>query len=190
MNLKEQQQLRRIRRGDIRSFETLFHAQYDGMYRYALSLLRNEPNAEEVVQDVFYNIWKNRESLRIHRSWQSYLFRSVYNNSMMILRKTRREHAMDEALLMDTPEGNPDPMQELQLAEIRERLALALEGMPARTREIFLMNRQDGLKYREIAEKLSVSVKTVEAHMGKALKVLRGSLEEFRPVNEQDHDET
>ena len=73
MVLKEQQQLRRIRKGDIGSFEELFRRFYQGLLGYARNLVRSDEVAEEVVQDVFYNVWKNRESLRITRSWQSYL---------------------------------------------------------------------------------------------------------------------
>jgi len=179
MVLKEQQQLRKIRKGDIEAFEILFHRFYSGLCHYAVSLVRKEEIAEEVVQDVFYNIWKNRDSLRIQRSWQSYLYRAVYNNSMMYLRKTRREYLMDDGIALE-PAGNaPDPSQLMQYNEALEQVTRILEDLPPRTREIFLMNRQEGLKYREIAEKLSISVKTVEANMGKALKALRTSLEKF-----------
>ena len=135
--------------------------------------------AEEVVQDVFYNIWKNRESLRITRSWQSYLYRAVYNNSMMYLRRTRREYPMEEGLVSGSDSGTSDPFEEMQFREVSDLVSKTIEELPERTRDIFLMNRQEGMKYREIAEELSVSLKTVEAHMGKALKVLRNSLEKY-----------
>lgn len=179
MVLKEQQQLRKIQRGDIDSFEKLFHRFYPGLCGYAESLAGKREIAEEVVQDVFYNVWKNRETLRINRSWQSYLYRSVYNNSMMHLRKKRREHPMD---IRNTPEhevDTPDPSEQMQFNEVSELVSRTLEELPEKTREIFRLNRQEGLKYREIAERLSISIKTVEANMGKALKALRNSLEKY-----------
>jgi len=179
MVLKEQQQLRKIRKGDLNSFEKLFYRFYPGMFSYAESLIKKEEIAEEVVQDVFYNIWKNRESLRITTSWQSYLYRSVYNNSMMYLRKRRRESLLDEAYLPEHPTGFPDPSEEMQYQEVTDLVSRTIEKLPARTREIFRLNRQEGFTYREIAEKLSISVKTVEANMGKALKALRSSLEKY-----------
>lgn len=179
MILKEQQQLRKIRKGDLDSFEKLFHRFYPGLCNYAVSLVRKEEIAEEVVQDVFYNVWKNRESLRIQRTWQGYLFRAVYNNSMMYLRKARREFLMDDGVMLENESDTPDPSQLLQLSEVTEVVSRTLEDMPERTREIFLMNRQEGLKYREIAERLSISIKTVEANMGKALKALRVSLQKY-----------
>ena len=179
MVLKEQQQLRKIRKGDLDSFEQLFHQYYPGLCGYAESLLGKPEVAEEVVQDVFYNIWKNRDNLNITRSLQSYLYRSAYNNSMMYLRKMRREHFLEDGFKTDVELDSPDPSQILQLNEVSELLAKTLEGLPERTREIFRMNRQEGLKYREIADRLSISVKTVEANMGKALRALRNSMEKY-----------
>ncbi len=145
----------------------------------AMSLLGKPEVAEEVVQDVFYNIWKNRETLRITRSVQSYLYRSAYNNSMMYLRKMRREFFLEDGNSTDQAVDSPDPAQALQLNEVSELIASTLERLPERTRQIFYLNRQEGLKYREIADKLSISVKTVEANMGKALKALRSSMEKY-----------
>ncbi len=179
MNLKEQQHQKKIQRGDINSFEKLFYRFYPGLCSYAESLVSKREIAEEVVQDVFYNIWKNKESLSINKSWQSYLYRSVYNNSMMFLRKMRREYPMDVGTFLDHDVDALDPSQLLQLNEVSELVSKTLEGLPERTREIFRLNRQEGLKYREIAEKLSIAVKTVEANMGKALKALRNSLEKY-----------
>jgi len=179
MILKEQQELRKIRKGDLESFEKLFFSFYPGLLRYAEMLVRKLEIAEEIVQDVFYNVWKNRESIRITQSWKSYLYRSVYNNSMMYLRKKRREVSLEEGLFPEKEGNSPDPFQELEFNEVSAVVSETISSLPERTREIFLLNRQEGLKYREIAERLSISVKTVEANMGRALKALRGSLEKY-----------
>ncbi|MCP4311823.1 MAG: RNA polymerase sigma-70 factor [Bacteroidetes bacterium] len=180
MILKEQHQLRKIRKGDIDAFEKLFFSFYPGLLRYAETLVRKSEIAEEIVQDVFYNVWKNRDSIRITQSWKSYLYRAVYNNSMMYLRKRRREFSLEESLFTEQEGDSPDPFQELEYQEVSAIVSDILGVLPERTREIFLLNRQEGLKYREIAEQLSISVKTVEANMGKALKALRSSLEKYR----------
>jgi RNA polymerase sigma-70 factor (ECF subfamily) len=182
MILKDQHQLRKLREGDIGSFEKLFHLHYKGMFGYSLSLVRSVEVAEEVVQDVFYNIWKNRESLRITHSWQSYLYRAVYNNSMMVLRKSRREFRLEDEMVPEMEGSSQDPSQEMQFQEVSDLVSVTLEGLPERTRQIFLLNRQEGLRYKEIAEKLSISVKTVEANMGKALKALKSSLQQYGEV--------
>jgi RNA polymerase sigma-70 factor (ECF subfamily) len=181
MILNDQRQLGKIRRGNIHAFEQLFHSYYQGMYAYALSLLHKPEICEEVVQDVFYNIWKNREAIRITKSWQSYLFRAVYNNSMMYLRKQQRERPLEEKLLQGTRDSE-DPHLILQYEEAEDLVSDVLEKLPERCRQIYLMNRRDGLKYKEIAQQLDISVKTVEANMGKALKALRKVLEKYGQV--------
>lgn len=179
MKLKEQHILRKIRKGDLNAFEELFHSNYPGMCSYSESLVKREDVAEEIVQDVFLNIWKNRENLKIVTSIHSYLYRSVFNNSMMYLRKMQRETRLDIRWAEDTRTG-ADPGEEMNARELDALIIYTLEGLPERTREIFSMSRYEGMKYSEIAGKLSISVKTVEANMGKALKALRDSVEEFK----------
>ena len=182
MKIAEQRTLNRIRRGDIKAFEELFHLYYPGMCSYAESLTKKEFIAEEVVQDVFYNIWKNKSELRITSSWQSYLYRAVFNNSMMYLRKAKREMSLDERWAESQVRASESPSDEMDAKELNAVILYTLQKLPDRTREIFKMNRFEGLKYKEIAEKLSISIKTVEANMGKALKALKSSLEEFSKI--------
>jgi RNA polymerase sigma-70 factor (ECF subfamily) len=178
MIIKDQILLAQLRNGDVKVFENLFHRNYSGMCKYAVSILKKDELAEEVVQDVFYNIWKNRRELEIH-NLQSYLYRSVYNNSMMILRKHKREIRLDESWAESQKHPSASPVETLDRKEIDDLVVSTLDKLPERTREIFTLNRFEGLRYKEIAEKLSVSVKTVEANMGRALKALRTSLGEY-----------
>ena len=86
---------------------------------------------------------------------------------------------MDERISLEPEVDTPDPYELMQLNEVSELVSRTLEDLPERTREIFRLNRQEGLKYREIAERLSISLKTVEANMGRALKALRNSLKKY-----------
>jgi RNA polymerase sigma-70 factor (ECF subfamily) len=178
MNLKDQYLLGRIKRGDIGAFEKMFHQFYPGMCSYAEKLVSQAPVAEEVVQDVFYNIWKNRDVFRVSTSLKSYLYRSVFNNSMMYLRKSKREVRMDKNTY-ELSDFAPGPVEEFEGNEVSDLINNTLENLPERTREIFQLSRFDGLKYKEIANRLSISVKTVEANMGKALRALKTSLDEY-----------
>ena len=179
MNLNDQYLLGKIKRGDIKAFEKLFHRFSPGMCSYAEKLTRQEVVAEEVVQDVFYNIWKNREVFKVTSSLKAYLYRSVFNNSMMHLRKNKHELAIDENKLFEPVDYSPDPEEELIADEANELIIQTLENLPERTREIFHLSRFEGLKYKEIASQLAISIKTVEANMGKALKALKTSLDEY-----------
>lgn len=180
MNTRDKRNLKKIREGNVKVFEKVFHQYYPGMCSYADSLVKKSEVAEEVVQDVFYNIWKNRADLDSIKSWQSYLYRSVFNNSMMYLRKAKKELTLNEQWADSQFESNENPSEEMDARELDAVLLLALQELPERTREIFNLSRFEGMKYREIADRLSVSVKTVEANMGKALRALRLSLDEFR----------
>jgi RNA polymerase sigma-70 factor (ECF subfamily) len=179
MKKAEKHTLNRIRKGDIKSFEALFHRFYPGMCLYAQSLLKNETIAEEIVQDVFYNIWKNRKDFQLRSGWQSYLYRSVYNNSLSYLRKNQKEVLFPENRDEMQESGNNDPYQEMNYRELNETISAVLDQLPERTGRIFKMSRFEGLTYQEIATRLKISVKTVEANMGKALKAFRLSLEEY-----------
>ncbi len=173
-----------LRNGDIRIFEELFHRYYPGLCIYAGSLLKRTDLPAEIVQDVFYHLWKNRNEITIRSSLKAYLYKSVYNQSMMHLRKTKREIRLDLDWAEKLPGSHPGPAEELDEKEAGQQINTTLSGLPERTRQIFMLNRMEGLKYREIAEKLSISVKTVESNMGKALKALRASLRESSFFNE------
>ncbi|MCF8225614.1 MAG: RNA polymerase sigma-70 factor [Bacteroidales bacterium] len=180
MNLKDRNALRRIGNGDIQAFEDLFHTYYPGMCSYAESLVKKQEVAEEITQDVFYNIWKNKGELKITISVQNYLYRSVFNNSMMHLRKIRKELSLDDQWAANTLRAEEQTTDGIDVRELNAIIVYTLQRLPARTQEIFNMSRFEGLKYQEIATRLSISIKTVEANMGKALKALRASLEDYR----------
>lgn len=179
MKINDRKILKDLRKGDIKAFESLFHHFHPGLSLYAINLLKDSTIAEEVIQDVFYNIWKNRNEFWLKTNWQSYLYKAVYNNCMMEIRKVKKEIRTDENW-MQKQEGNaPDPSGELEEVELSEAILKTLEIMPERTREIFNLSRFEGMKYKEIAKKLAISVKTVEANMSKALKTFRTSLKEY-----------
>lgn len=166
----------RIRKGDIKTFENLFRSSYVSLLRYAQSIVKDHDAAEEIVQDLFFRLWKDREKLAIESSLNGYLFRSVYNRCIHYLehRKVVAKYETDMAFFGE--ESPVTPVQQLQYSELQELIAQTLANLPGKCGEIFYLNRFEGLKYREIAERLSVSVKTVEANMGRALKEFRRAL--------------
>ncbi|HYW94816.1 MAG TPA: RNA polymerase sigma-70 factor [Bacteroidales bacterium] len=177
--IKERFILAALKRGDIKAFENLFHSYYPRLCRYAETLLKTEGLPEEIVQDVFYNIWKKRKELAIKISLKSYLYRSVYNHALMHLRKYKHEIRLDENWAVNQAGEMAGPMEKIDEKEISSLVSATLSTLPERTRVIFTLNRMEGMTYRDIAERLSVSVKTVEANMSKALKALRRSLNEY-----------
>jgi len=170
--------IRRIRQGDKQEFEKLFRSSYVSLVRYAKTILRDHDTAEEIVQDLFFRLWQDRSQLTIESSLNGYLFRSVHNRSLHFIehQKVVDRHAGEIAA---SAEETGEPVTEaIYYSELQSKVAKVLERLPERCSVIFRMSRFEGLKYNEIAEKLSVSLKTVEANMGRALKEFRKALAE------------
>jgi RNA polymerase sigma-70 factor (ECF subfamily) len=170
--------IRRIRQGDKQEFEKLFRSSYASLVRYAKTILKDHDTAEEIVQDLFFRLWQDRGNLTIESSLNGYLFRSVHNKSLHFIehQKVVDRHAGEIAASADQ---TAEPVTEaIYYSELQSKVARVLERLPERCGVIFRMSRFEGLKYNEIAEKLSVSLKTVEANMGKALREFRKALAE------------
>jgi RNA polymerase sigma-70 factor (ECF subfamily) len=166
----------RIRKGDVGQFELLFRSSYVSLVRYAKTLIKDHDTAEEIVQDLFFRLWKDKEKLNIESSLNGYLFRSVHNKCLHHIEHNRVVERHAEDMSNRQAESQESPSDILNYKELQEKVARILERLPERCGKIFTMSRFEGLKYTEIAEKLSVSVKTVEANMGRALKEFRKEL--------------
>lgn len=168
--------IRRIRNGDIGQFESLFRSSYASLVTYGTSILKDRDSAEEIVQELFYVLWRDRNKINIMTSLNGYLFRSVFNRCMHLIehQKIVQKHADEYRHHSRT--SFEDPVEIMKFKELNEKVAMIIERLPDRCARIFCMNRFEGLKYNEIADQLSISVKTVEANMGKALKEFRKEL--------------
>jgi RNA polymerase sigma-70 factor, ECF subfamily len=176
--IRDNEIIGRIRLGDVNQFEVLFRSSYVSLVKYALTLIKDHDTAEEIVQDLFFRLWQDREKIKIESSLNGYLFRSVHNRCLHFIDhlKVIERHTQEMAFNQDS--GAESPAEVLQYKELQTKIVRTLEKLPERCGMIFCMNRFEGFKYSEIAEKLSVSIKTVEADMGKALKAFRKTLAE------------
>lgn len=170
--------IRRIREGDTGQFESLFRSSYVSMVRYARVIVKDHDTAEEIVQDLFFRLWQDRKKLNIESSLNGYLFRSVHNRCLHYIEHLKVVEKHAEEILAGQHERQENPAEILQYEELQQRIAKILGRLPERCGQIFYMNRFEGLKYSEIADKLSVSIKTVESNMGRALKEFRKELSE------------
>lgn len=172
--------LARIREGDIKAFEDVFRRYYSPLCWYAMSITGSMEAAEEIVEELFYGFWKNRQSLPLFRSMKSYLYAAVRNQSFQYcehqeVRNKYREFVLSgEGRIQDI-----DPQEQMEYQELKSLIDITLTRMPERRLRIFRMHRMEGKKYAEIASRLSLSVKTVEAEMTKALKTLRKEIENY-----------
>lgn len=161
---------------DGRAFETLFHRHYDRLCRHVRGQFPCSHRAEEIVHDVFIKLWCNGGQVTIQSSFGSYVQAAVRNQSIDYLRRSRRRPVVSCELDQEFDSDYHDPFTQLAGSEMADRIDAAIEQLPPRGREIFLLSRDQGLKYREIADKLGLSIKTVETHMRRSLISLRAAL--------------
>ncbi len=169
----------RTRKDDISAFEILFKKYYAGLVNYAYSFTKDIDAAEEIVQEFFYNYWKNRKDINIKFSVKSYLYRAIRNNSLKYIEALGVRKRYADRVLNASKDLRGYESTEIELAELNDMIEDALNELPERCGQIFRLSRFEGLKYEEIADQLSVSVKTVEANMSKALKFLRVRLGKY-----------
>jgi len=166
---------------DKASFEALFHSQYSKLCGYANTFLKDADASEEIVQEVMFRIWVNRDSLDITTSVNSYLFRAVRNSCMNLVKHAGIRDKYKTWNESREPGSTMSPEDQMIVSELEQKIREAIDHLPMERRKVFVMSRYDGLTYVEIAAKLGLSVKTVENQMGRALKSLREELAEYLP---------
>lgn len=172
--------LARIKEGDIKAFEELFRHYYSPLCWYATGIIDNLDVAEEIVDELFYTLWKKRESIQVFNSIKSYLYGAVRNEALEYCEHLQVRNRYREKILADGDKRiNPTPQEQMEYSELQKFINKVLEQLPRRRFMIFKMHRMDGKKYAEIASSLSISVKTVEAEMTKTLKTLRTEIEKY-----------
>lgn len=169
-----------IASGDIRSFEVVFRLYYAPLVVFAMRWITDRDEAQSIVQDVFVGFWEKRSVLNV-RSLVAYLRVSVRNRCMNVLKHRQvvydyERKQCDGMLSVSHWDDETDEQDNYQMQILQK----AIENLPEQRRKVFLLSRVEGKKYREIAEMLNISPKTVEAHMGKALQFLRTSLSSLR----------
>ncbi len=173
----------RIRMGDEQAFELLFRIYYIRLCGYANKYLNNPDEARDVVQEVFIKIWENRSEIDPEESLRAYIFKITGNNSINRLRHRKVESKYNDIYKLVYVDNREITSHESLIAhELTGYLNEAKSKIPPKCRKIFDLSRMEGLKYSEIAETLNISVKTVEAHMSKALTILRYELRDYLKI--------
>ena len=174
-NLNEKQRLIDLAKGDATALKDLFFAYHPQLFRKIYSIVRNQNLADDLSQQVFIRLWEKRNSLKIESNFAAYLMKMGANEALGHLRRQKAEiiPLNDQLDLKASAE-----MADASVREAEQALKIndAIDLLPTRCREIFLLSRRQHLTYQEIANTLSISKKTVEVQMGKALMILRKSL--------------
>ncbi|MHB1265778.1 MAG: RNA polymerase sigma-70 factor [Gemmatimonadaceae bacterium] len=174
-----------LRRGDEAAFDRAFRAWYPRLVGAANAMLRDLAVAEEIAQDVMFELWRRREQLPSDTPLRSYAFRAARNRALNHLRHLRVEHEGARVAAQLGEAQEPSAPAQLLSQELEGAITDALDALPPRCREVFELSRAKGLRYAEIAATMGVSVKTVEAQMGKALRTMRERLAPWLPPGER-----
>ncbi|WP_294139420.1 RNA polymerase sigma-70 factor [uncultured Sanguibacteroides sp.] len=170
-----------LKQGKVSAFVHIYTMYYSSLLDYAYRLLHDMEAAQDVVQQVYYKIWEGREVLSITFSVKTYLFKSVYYRSLNTLAHKRNiqkyEREQSEEVYYSTIIQLPEAELKLQQTDIDAAIKEAIATLPEKCREVFILSKLNGLKNREIAEKLAISEKTVKRHISIALSRLREKLD-------------
>ena len=165
-----------IRADDQKAFRALFDRYYKYLLVTAYAYVKDDNTIRDLTQDVFFEIWKKRNSLNI-RNVKAYLRRSVINKALNHIKAQRMNfEASNEAF--DVPD-RARVQEELEASQLQKVINETIESLPDRCRVIFVMRRMEGLSLKEIAAKLDISPKTVENQLTKAIKILRAAVEPY-----------
>jgi RNA polymerase sigma-70 factor (ECF subfamily) len=168
--------MQEIKADNMFAFDMLYKKYSKRLYKFAYYILKSPEESENIVQDVFLSLWENRNKVEKDSSVKYYVFTIAYNSAISIIRKKARESQFIE-YLKSLQDLNQEPVNiELEYHELTEKLEDIINHLPDRQKSVYLLHKVEGLKYSEIAERLNISVNTIENHMSRAFKTIRKKL--------------
>lgn len=176
---RENRWVEEIREGSKEGFEALYRFYYPRLCQFVFRYVKSKAAAEDVVHNVFHKVWKNRKGLKANGKLRAYLYTAVRNESYKHLNQRKRDAfaELDDLSFLESRETSPE--EKINGKEFKQAVKTAISELPERRRDVFLMSREDNLTYREIAEVLGISIKTVETQISRSLKHLRKELSHF-----------
>lgn len=171
--------LKQIAAGDQAAFRQVYVYFYKRLYTFALAIVKTRESAEEITEDVFVRIWQKRGTLPAIQNLRVYLYTAIKNSSLNYLSRKAKESITEpfDHIHVELSESTLTPEQILITAEIHQKIQKAVEALPPRCKMIFKLVREDGLKYKEIAEILNISINTIDAQMAIAVKRITVAIE-------------
>jgi RNA polymerase sigma-70 factor (family 1) len=174
--------MQEIKADNMIAFDNLYHKYSRRIFKFGLSILKSAEDSENLVQDVFLNLWENRLKIEKDASVKSYLFTVTYHSAISLIRKKARESGFVEYLTSLQLTSEDPVSSELEYKELLKKLDEILDKLPNRQKEVYQLHRIEGLNYKQISERLNISVNTIENHMARALKTIRKNLDDYSIV--------
>jgi RNA polymerase sigma-70 factor (ECF subfamily) len=175
-----------LRKGDKKAYEAVYDEFFGVLYHLCLNYLHDEKVAEELVQDTFMKLWEIRETLNDQINIRNFLYTITKNNCLNYLRNQKISLKHQENMKYLEMQFNYEALEKLgnylQFEELRNKIDEAISKLPAEVIETFKLSRFEELSYREIADQQGISIKTVEARISKALRILRVELRDYLPM--------
>lgn len=171
-----------IIKGENKAYSELYDLYYSKLCSFSYQIVKDLEAAEEIVQSLIYSIWENRKNFAIKSDLKTYLYTSVQYNSIRFNKKKAKHNRLfthEEATEFDIGETTN---HEIEVHELRHAINSAVKKLPTQTQQIFRLSRDEKLTYKEIACKTSISPKTVEYHISKAIKSLHSELHDYLTV--------
>ncbi|WP_295121381.1 RNA polymerase sigma factor [uncultured Chitinophaga sp.] len=167
----EKELLRQAAEGNQASFSSLFHTYKHKLYGVLLRMTDSAEMTEDIIQDVFLKLWKNREELPAIEHFSAYLFRMAQNQALNAFKRRAREYQYIASL--QEPITGAEAETNISLQEVKAKLESAVQQLPPKQKQVFTLSRDKGLKHEEIAREMNISPATVNNHMIEALRSLR-----------------
>ena len=180
--MNEETLIIRLKKGDEQAFSILYKSYWMKIYNFARLYLTSSDDIEEIVQEVFIKLWEAKHLIDIEQSFEGFLF-IITRNTIFNQSRKRLNYSFLKLTVLQSIEKSYEDEDHLELSDLKRHLSTLISQLPARQQEVFHLSREEHLTYAQIAEKLSISEKTVEYHMTAALKYLRKNLSLFSLFN-------
>ena len=170
--------IKALKKGDAKAFDKLFLIYGNRIYHFVYGYLKSKNSAEDVVQEIFLRIWKNRINLNPELSFKAYIFKIAYHLILENFENTYRQQSYKDKLIEESVNFTDGNEERLNYQLLLEKVDKLIDQLPPRQKEILIKRRKEGIQVKEIAEQLGIAPKTVENHLTEALKTIRKKLGE------------
>lgn len=168
---------------DKKALEELFNHYYPRLYQFSKSFLKLEDGIDDILQEVFLKIWKNRSNISSSETFSPFIFTITRNMLLNELRSRMSKQNVKNEILKLSVQNDYSSFEKLEYGELKETVDRIVNNLPEKQREVFLLSRYEGLSHKEIAERLNISTKTVEYHISQSISAIKGKLSKIGMIS-------
>lgn len=179
MSYSDEDILLMLNSNEERAISVLFDSFYEYLCNVVYRVVNDRGFSEDIVQEIFFDLWRKRDKIQIHISLRAYLRKAAVNRSLNHIRKQRMKFEEDEDVVSEIRAQDVDGQMELEKDELQSRIFQIIETLPPKCKIVFSLSRFENMSYQEIADELEISIKTVENQISKALRILRTAVQPY-----------